>query len=197
MKLLVFWIIFMAFFLTQERLFDLNYHLVHCAIDDKIPFCEYFLIPYLIWFVYIVWGHIYSLLFDVDLFRKFMWFIIVSFAITTVVYFIYPTYQDLRPTEFTKDTLMIRFMKFVYDIDTPTNVCPSLHVIASVAVLLEMWNSKHFSTVVWRIVFSVITVLICASTVFIKQHSFVDIIAGLGVCIVTYPIVYLICRKKP
>lgn len=24
----------------------------HCALDDVIPFCEYFLIPYLFWFAF-------------------------------------------------------------------------------------------------------------------------------------------------
>ena len=195
-KLLIFWIIFGLFFASQERLFTFDYHLVYCKLDDLIPFCAVFVIPYFLWFAYLVWCHLYTLLFDIPLFKKFMWFLIVSFTITTIIYFIYPTYQNLRPTEITGDSVFIRIVKFLYDLDTPTNVCPSLHVIAAVGVSITMWNSRRFSTPAWRIVFTILTILICISTVFVKQHSCIDLIAGAAVCIVSYPISCLICRKS-
>ena len=194
-KLLLFWIIFGLFFAAQERLFQFNYHLVYSKLDDLIPFCEVFVIPYFLWFIYLVWCHLYTLLFDVELFKKFMWFLIVSFSITTIIYFIYPTYQNLRP-EITGDSALLNLVRFLYDLDTPTNVCPSMHVIAAVGVSVTMWNSRHFSSTVWRIVFTVLTILISISTVFVKQHSIIDIVGGLAVCIVSYPIVKLIFRKK-
>ena len=39
-----------------------------------------------------------------------------------------------------------------YEFDTNTNVCPSIHVIGSVAILLCAWYSKHFRSTGWRVV---------------------------------------------
>ena len=69
---------------------------------------------------------------------------------------------------------MARFYAF----DTNTNVCPSIHVIGAVACLAAGWHSRRFGTPLWRAVFTVITVLICLSTVFLKQHSAPDVFAA-------------------
>lgn len=192
--LLLFWVVFGIFFALVERGgVTKNFHLVYSPIDDLIPFCEFFLIPYLFWFVYLVGIHIYTLLFDVESFRKLMYFIMITYTVTMVIYFIYPTAQELRPLEFGRDNIFTRFIAGFYQFDTNTNVCPSIHVIGSVAVSAAAWNSKHFSTKGWRIVFSLATILISISTVFIKQHSVIDVAAAIPICAAAYIIVY--CGK--
>lgn len=48
LKYLLYWPVYGLLFLMVERLWIReSYFPMHCAIDDKIPFCEYFLIPYL------------------------------------------------------------------------------------------------------------------------------------------------------
>ena len=193
--LLLFWAVFGIFFALVERGgVTKNFHLMYSPIDDLIPFCEIFLIPYLFWFVYLVGIHIYTLLFDVESFRKLMYFIMITYTVTMVIYFLYPTAQGLRPLEFERDNALTRFIAGFYQFDTNTNVCPSSHVIGSVAVSAAAWNSKHFSTRGWRIVFSLATILISISTVFIKQHSVIDVAAAIPICVVAYIIVY--CGKR-
>ncbi len=197
LKLLIFWPVFGLIFMIQERFLNLDYHVMHCALDDKIPFCEWFLIPYLFWFVFLIGMHIYLLLFDTKTFKKFMWFIIITYSITAVIYFVYPSMQELRPTEFARDDLLIRFMTWFYAFDTNTNVCPSLHVVGSVAVLAGAWNTERFKTPAWRAAFTIVTVLISISTVFLKQHSSLDIPPAVIICAVAYPIAFkLIGRRK-
>lgn len=36
--------------------------LIHCALDDRIPFCEWFVIPYCIWYLYIAAVLLYTLI---------------------------------------------------------------------------------------------------------------------------------------
>ena len=36
-----------------------GYHLIHTPFDDMIPFCEFFVIPYFMWFGYIAWSVLY------------------------------------------------------------------------------------------------------------------------------------------
>ena len=54
-KLLLFWPVFGLAFLALERFRPhAAYHVMHCALDDAIPFSEWALIPYLLWFVYLI-----------------------------------------------------------------------------------------------------------------------------------------------
>lgn len=46
-----------AFFYLEQR--KVSYYVVHLGIDDYIPFCEYFIVPYLLWFAYVALTVIY------------------------------------------------------------------------------------------------------------------------------------------
>ncbi|MDD6735355.1 MAG: phosphatase PAP2 family protein [Clostridiales bacterium] len=189
-KLLLFWPLFGLAFLCLERLFNMNYHPVVCALDAKIPFCEYFLIPYWFWFVFIIGIQIYSFFFDVPTFKNYIKYTIISYTLTLLIYIIYPTCQELRPTEFVRSNIFTAAVAFLYQFDTNTNVCPSLHVIGSMAVYFAARKSRLFGTLPWRIAFLVMTILISVSTVFLKQHSIIDIFAAVILGLLVYPIVY-------
>lgn len=191
LKYLAYWPVFGFFFLLVERLWIReSYYPIHCAWDDAIPFCEYFLIPYLFWFVFLVGIHIYTLLFDTESFKKMMKFIIVSYSAAMLIYILFPNCQELRPLAFERDNIFTRFLAGFYQFDTNTNVCPSIHVIGSVAVMLAAWNSKHFSKPGWRIIFCATAFLISISTVFLKQHSLLDVLAAIPICVAATVIVY-------
>lgn len=208
LKLLIFWPIYGILFFCLERglpwllsLFGktISYTPIWCALDDGIPFCEFFIIPYYFWFLFLIGMLFYALLFDIPTFRKYMWFIIFTYSITCLVYLVFPNMQELRPEtieEIGRDNLLVRIAFYLYDFDTNTNVCPSLHVIGSFAVFFSAWHSKHFSTWYWRILFGILTILISISTVFLRQHSILDVFAGLVVCAMVYPFVFLKKSKK-
>lgn len=196
LKPIIFWPLFGLVFMIQERFLTLDYNVMHCALDDKIPFCEFFLIPYMFWFVFLVGMHLYLLLFDTKTFKQFMWFIIITYSITAVIYFVYPSMQELRPSEFLRDNVFTRFIKRFYEFDTNTNVCPSLHVVGSVAVLAASLNTPRFKTRGWRAFYIISTALICISTVFLKQHSVLDIPPALVICAAAYPVAFKVIGKK-
>ena len=51
--LLLYWLLFGLGFWYVERFYPVSHYInMHCALDDLIPFNEWFLIPYLFWFVY-------------------------------------------------------------------------------------------------------------------------------------------------
>ena len=197
LKYLLFWPIYLASFGILERVWiHPYYHPVHCAIDDMIPFCEYFLIPYCLWFLEFVFIQGYTLLFDIDEFKRYIRFLIIAFMGTILIYMIYPTCQELRVTEFPRDNVLTDIVKALYGFDTNTNVCPSLHVIGAVAVLISVWHAKGLEKAWIKLLFIVLTVLISLSTVFLKQHSFVDVVAALPVCLVAYIAVYVVGEKR-
>ena len=209
--LLLFWPIFGILFWGVEHLDELHLRddmmtsIYWQPVDDAIPFCEWFLFPYIFWFVFLVGMYVYTLLFEVECFKKLMYFTALTYGITLVIYLLFPNQQDLRPTEvlnYEGNNFLILYMKDYYAMDTNTNVFPSLHVIGSFCVQLAAWHSKRFCSVAWRIAFTVTAVLISVSTVFLKQHSILDIFGGLLVCLIFYfpvyyaPIHYTSLRQK-
>ena len=57
LKLLFGWVVYFAFyFLTEKAIPAENCHVVHMFLDDLIPFCEWFLIPYVFWYGLIVFS---------------------------------------------------------------------------------------------------------------------------------------------
>ena len=65
-RLLLYWPIFGLLFLFLERLQpQRNYYPVYCGLDDIIPFCEWALIPYLFWFVFLIGTLVYTFFVDV------------------------------------------------------------------------------------------------------------------------------------
>ncbi len=193
--LLIWWPIYgILFGLTDSDVFtEVNEYVpVECALDSIIPFSEIFVFPYMFWFAYLVLMHVYNLFYDIQGFKQLMWFVMITYTVTLVIYWIFPTKQELRPDTFARDNFLVDFMKDFYAYDTPRNVCPSIHVLGAVAVGAAGWNSTRLRSVWWKIAFVVTTVLICLSTVFLKQHSVVDVIAAIPLCVIAY----IICYRK-
>lgn len=100
-----------------------------------------------------------------------------------------PTRQDLRPAEFANDNFLTQCIAFIYSVDTNTGVCPSLHVAYSLGIA-SVWTKEKGAHPAWKafVVFAV--VMICLSTMFIKQHSAVGFFAAIPVCLIAEGFVY-------
>ncbi len=195
--LLIYWPIFGIMFAFVERGYEKylpalgkEFHFVHCALDDIIPFNEFFVIPYIFWFAYIVLAIVYTLLYDIDTYRKTMNFIMVTYTIAILCYFTYPTAQNLRPLMFERDNIFTRFMTSFYAFDTNTNVCPSIHVFGSFASTFAFLHANGIKRGI-KIAAIIINILITLSTVFLKQHSVIDVIVAIPIC----AIAYVLCFK--
>ena len=190
LNLLLFWPIFFLIFTYAERYFPAAYYYsMHCRLDDLIPFCKWFVIPYVIWFPFVGGMLLYTFLYNIPAFRRMMWFIILTYSFALVTYLLFPNCQHLRPTLLGGD-LLTRFTAKLYAADTNTNVCPSIHVIGSFAVYFAARDIRRFRAKGWRLGFLTMAVLISLSTVFLKQHSVLDVLAGLAVCAAAYPLIY-------
>lgn len=193
--LLLFWPVYLTLFVLTEKYVTPIYN-VYSPLDDFIPFCELFVIPYVLWYAFLAFVSIYTLFFDIPSFKKFYTFLCVTSVITFAIYILFPNMQNLRPDTFVRDNILVDVMKNLYEVDTNTNVCPSIHVVFSIGMLFTLWNSKHFRSALWRTVSVVITTLICLATVFLKQHSVIDIFAGVLLSVVAFPFVFLKEKSK-
>ena len=172
-------------------------HVMHCALDDLIPVCEWFLIPYGLWMVLMLALTAYTMLFDVEAFKKYMKFLMITITVSTTVFILYPTCQNLRPETFERNNLFTWILSIVYAADTNTNVCPSEHVIGSMAMLAAAFDCKYLSDRPWKkILITVSMILVSLSTVFLKQHSFLDVLYALPLCLIAFLIVYKPLKGK-
>ena len=91
------WLIYFAFyFITENLIPEGRLHVIHCGLDDLIPFNEYFVIFYAGWYLFVAGGLLYALLHDADAFRKMQTYIIVTQALGVIIYLVYPSVQLLR-----------------------------------------------------------------------------------------------------
>ena len=185
--MLIFWPAFGLLFSMEEKFIKLgSCHAVHCFLDDLIPFSEWFAVPYVLWFAYLIAAVFYTLFFDAGAFVKMMKFIMFTYLTSLFIYLIFPSCQMLRPQSFERDNFLTRFMAYYYSIDTNTNVCPSMHVLGSFAAFFAFTRGKTKHSAVFNASLAVFTALICISTVFVKQHSVLDILTALPLCALAY-----------
>lgn len=193
--LLLFWPVYLSLFVLTEK-YVVPVYTVYSPLDDLIPFCEFFVIPYVLWYACLAFVSLYTLFLDIPAFKKFYTFLSVTCVITFAIYIIFPNMQNLRPTEFARDNILVDLMKALYSVDTNTNVCPSIHVIFSLGMLFTLWSTKLFKTVKMRIMLIVITALICMATVFLKQHSVIDVFSGIALSAIVFPFVFIKSNRK-
>lgn len=190
LKLLLGWIVyFILYFLTENLIPAEKCTPVHMWLDDIIPFCEWFVIPYVFWYALIVISLGYFLLYNVDSFKRLQTFIIITQVIAMAIYIIFPSRQDLRPAEFPRDNFLTQCVALIYSADTNTGVCPSLHVAYSIGIA-SVWLKEKGVSRWWKMFVLVAVILICLATMFIKQHSAVDFFAAIPVCLIAEGFVY-------
>lgn len=195
--ILVYLVIYLICFFVVERYTEDNYHLIHVALDDKIPFLEIFVIPYFCWFAYVAGFVVYFIFFDKESYWPLFWFLVSGMTLFIIVSAVYPNGQELRPEVFPRDNLFTRMIGHLYETDTPTNLLPSIHVYNSIGIQIAVMKSKPLKK--HRIIQAaagVLCVLIILSTMFIKQHSVVDVVSAIALSAVAYPVFYVFLLRK-
>ena len=190
LKLLLGWVgYFTLYFLTENLIPRESCYVIHSPLDDLIPFCEVFIIPYVFWYGLIVISLLYFLLYNVSSFKKLQSYIIITQVAAMAIYILFPNRQDLRPAEFPRENIFTQMISWLYAFDTSTNVCPSLHVAYSLGIA-SVWVKEQGVSRWWKVFVVVSVILICLSTMFIKQHSVLDAFAALPICAAAEGILY-------
>lgn len=173
---------FILYFLTENFIPYEKCYPVHCWLDDVVPFCEYFVIPYVGWYLLIVGSLICFALYNPKNFENMSKFIIVTQVVAMVIYILFPTRQDLRPEMFPRENIFTGILGLIYRFDTNTGVCPSLHVAYSVGIA-STWLKEKSASKLCKTLITIFCFFVCISVAFVKQHSVVDIFAAIPVCI--------------
>lgn len=170
--------VYLVSFVLLERVVDGShgYWATQLPLDRLIPFQELFVIPYCMWYPLLVAVGLSLLIRDSRAFRRYMRFLAVSFFLSELIWLLIPNGQDLRPLVMPRDNFFSRWVAGLYSIDTSTNVFPSVHVVGSIGAVWAVWDSSRRPALRWGTV--ILAVLICLSTLFIKQHTVLDVAGG-------------------
>ncbi|KOA19251.1 PAP2 superfamily protein [Clostridium homopropionicum DSM 5847] len=178
-------------FLMENNIIDGKYN-IHSKIDVMIPFIPIFVLPYFSWFLFIAFTFIiFFTKSREDLLNTFR-AINLDMIIAMIIYILFPNYQSLRPTAYAED-FFSQLVKLLQIGDSSSSVCPSLHVAISISLYLGIKNSVCFkNNSIVKFFTLILTILISISTVFIKQHSIVDVLAGIFLSFIVHIFVYRI-----
>lgn len=187
---LLYVLIYLPWFVFLEQNVT-RYSIVHIPLDDHIPFNEYFVIPYFLWFVYVAGAVLYFFFTNKEDYYKTCAFLFIGMTICMIICTIWPNGHNLRPTEFARENIFTALVSYLYQTDTSTNVFPSIHVYNSIGVHLAVMNSEALKK--HKLVQAgsfLLMASICLSTVFLKQHSALDGFGAIVLAMFMYRVVY-------
>ena len=173
-----------AFLYFIVKQFIPSYNLITLEVDDKLPLIPFFIIFYIIWYPYlfVVFYFIYKK--DKDKFILLIKKSIMCAAIGELCFIIYPTMVS-RTEVNGFNSLISLILYIVYVTDIPVNCFPSLHCTFALLVMYAVTFDKNMNKV-FRILVGIISPLICLSTIFVKQHSIIDVVGALFLSCIVY-----------
>lgn len=184
--------IYGPWFILLEKHVTTDYTVIHCALDDKIPFCEYFIIPYFLWFLFVPAVMIYLFFYSRKEFYQASAFLFIGMTIFLIICTIWPNGINLRQDISYKNSILADWVTGLRKTDTCTNVFPSLHVFNTLGCQIALMKSKGLRKhSALKFATGILSILIILSTVFLQQHSCIDVIGGFGLALIMYIPVYL------
>ena len=189
-KYMLFIPIYMTIFMLEEKLIIHHYFVSYLPLDSMIPFCEWFVIPYFMWYPLMLGTGVYLFIKDPEGFKNYMYFIGAGFLLIVLFYAVFPNGQNLRPHVFARSNVLIDIIKNLYQTDTNTNVLPSMHVVGTMGAMFALLKCKRLRKFWFRLFIVVVSISICLSTVYIKQHSILDLFTAVPLGFLYYYFVY-------
>ena len=194
--LLMYLPIYLILFFVVEHVITDNYWVSYCPLDDMIPFVRQFVFVYVLWYPLMAGMALWLLFRSKRAFLRYAHAVIAGLTLSIVIFFIWPSGQNLRPAEVTGGDLAAVLMRLIYAADTNTNVLPSMHVVGTLAAVRAAFEPDCFEGKWQRWAIAALGLLINASTVLIKQHSLLDLLAGVILYLLIYPFAYARKRKN-
>lgn len=187
----------LSFTLVEKS--EARIHIIHSLADDRIPFCPYFIIPYVLWYFFLIGTIAYFALFcsSKKEYYQYIGTLAVGMTLFILVSYVYPNGQNLRPDLSGESGVFVSAVRYLYKIDTPTNIFPSIHVFNSVASCIALFqNERCRKNRLFTAAQTVLTVSIVLATMFLKQHCVSDVMTALILNILCYQLFYRVIPAR-
>jgi len=184
---------YIALFFTVENLVPADgYWVTDLPIDSAIPFVPQMVWAYCLFYILFAVVGIPLLIGDGEAFRRWMYFLMISFTLTLVFDALVPNMQTLRPAGLVPTSISEKLLALIWSVDTPTNVFPSMHVLGCIGDSVAVLDSRVFKR--WqKCVILILSAACSISTVLVKQHAFIDTVGALALAV---PVILIIYGKR-
>lgn len=183
--------VYLIFFYILEKTITTDFTALNSPIDNAIPFVPIFIIPYLLWFVYVAGSAVYFIFASQRDFVKLMSFLIIGMTAYLIICAVFPNgLYDFRPHNLVANDPFTKLVAWLYRTDTSTNVFPSIHVYNSIGVHVAINKSDKIQRRFIKRASLILCILICLSTIFLKQHALIDVVGGCVMGRIVYVLIY-------
>ncbi|MBQ2432880.1 MAG: phosphatase PAP2 family protein [Clostridia bacterium] len=165
-------------------------------LDRIIPPIPVFTYIYVISYVFWALNYILICRSGKEMCRRFVTAEVMGKAVCFLMFMLVPA-TFARPAADTLSGPGAWLLKIVYAMDEPTRLIPSIHCYASYMCVRPL-ASKEFRSFSpsYKLFSLVLTILICLSTLFTRQHVIVDVFAGVLLGEIVWVISGLIFRNR-
>lgn len=168
-------------------------NIVETSVDKHIPFTKYFIIPYVSWYLYVGFFLMLLCVVNEKSYRGLLINLLIGMIISYIIFYVFPTTVP-RPIINSKD-IFSRLVLIIYNRDNPYNCFPSIHVINAALTAIYVNRESKLNRVI-KGISTTVSILIILSTMFIKQHYFLDAVAGILIAYTLYITDFLLRYKK-
>lgn len=166
----------LVYFLTKPFTHDMEHLSIPLPFENSIPFAPEWVTIYAATFFFWMIGLAVAMKQERELSFKLFSALYIAQLICFAFFVAMPTVID-RP-EITGTAYYDRLLAQIYAADEPTNLFPSMHCMLSYIVFRGLMYCPEVKKP-YVVAAGVLTALICASTVLIKQHFLLDVFAGI------------------
>ena len=168
------------------KAFNINPTLINTKFDYNTPYISYFAYFYIFWYLFIILVPFIIYKKDKQNLYKYFTMIFIGSIMASITFIVFPTkIERVIPGNSISD----KIIKILYILDDPTCCMPSLHCLICFYIIFAIINTKYIKKYV-KIIIIIISICIILSTLFIKQHVILDVVAALIISLASYFIVY-------
>ncbi|WP_088225250.1 phosphatase PAP2 family protein [Desulfosporosinus sp. FKB] len=171
----------------RERVYNLV-----TSFDQRIPFIKFFALPYIVWYPFVILTLAWLMKREPRLYVSTLIACLMGLALSYSFYILAQTTTP-RPQIIGNDWLT-RIVLFIYHMDEPYNSFPSIHVLISF-ILFQAGSKLKIPSPFFTGLVRVVAGIIILSTLFIKQHTLLDVAGGIGIGSFLFWLVEIVSQK--
>jgi len=168
----------LAFWGTKALTANADHVNLSTPLDNSFPFVPWFIFFYILAYVQWAWNYVYHTRLGKDKYYHIITTDLIAKVFCTALFLIIPA--EISRPEIADGGFWSQVTNVIYSLDTPTALFPSIHCV-------ESWLCFRAACMVkdaprWYAPSQfVLTLLVFASTVLVKQHFMIDVFAGVAV----------------
>jgi membrane-associated phospholipid phosphatase len=144
--------------------------------DSHIPFMKIFVIPYILWYLFVPASFLLLCFKDKRVYYKSILVYALGCMIASIIFILYQT--TVPRTQIYGNDILTKIMLLIYANDKPVNCLPSIHVFTCY-LIMRVIPSSNLKNPRNNLITAFFSITIIISTLFTKQHAILDVLTGI------------------